>query len=89
MSVEHIAAAGNTEIPARLALESLGFELQCNDESAPEEVWVAVGHGLRLSAPSCLELLGLYCMRTQRGANWAASDAEVERTLSTRYPQTS
>ena len=87
MVLEQIFAAGNTEIPAQLTLESLGFELRCNDESAPEEVWVASGHGLQLSAPSCLELLGLYCMRTHRGADWAASDAEIERALSARYPQ--
>jgi hypothetical protein len=81
MSEEYIVASGNTEVPAQVALRDLGFDLIYQAEADAGGFWVALRPGLRLHAPSCLELLGLHCMRERRGPEWKASDADISQYL--------
>jgi hypothetical protein len=85
--MEHIAAAGNTEVPAFLALLKEGCRV--DRELVPEfgERWIAEKGDLRVSAESPLQVLGLYWMRRQRGPSWQAEDAEVEAFLKHFYPK--
>ncbi len=78
--MEQITAAGNTEIPAYLALLRFGFAVT-RTVNGEEENWVAEKTDLRLSAPTPLQLLGLYAMRQTRGSEWAASDDSIEEFL--------
>jgi hypothetical protein len=77
--MEQIAAAGNIEVPAYLALRQAGFD----DEN---EQWVAAKSDIKLIAESPLELLGLW-LRKERGANWKATGEEIEAFLRLFYPQ--
>lgn len=86
-----LTAAGNTEVPAYLALCELGFEV--NRESVEEgmiveevEWWVARREDEELSGGSPLEILGLYLMREVRGGNWMAEDGEIEAYVRRFYP---
>ena len=72
--VIHIAAAGNVEAPAYLTLLAQGFELHCD----PRGHWTAKKGDAAFSASSPLELLGLAAMYDARGAQWQASDAELD-----------
>jgi hypothetical protein len=78
--MEHITAAGNTEIPAFLALRMTGFTLS-TEESESGVRWIAKKRDLTLSGDSPLQLLGLLGLRKQRGADWKASDAEIDAFL--------
>jgi len=77
-----ISAAGNVEIPAILALEKKGAELISEKES---NMWTAVYLSNTYVAESPLELLGLIEMHSLRGADWQATDNEMERCV-TQYP---
>jgi hypothetical protein len=85
--MEHITAAGNTEIPAYLALLQEGCRV--HRELVPElgERWIAEKGDFRVSAESPLQVLGLYWMRKQRGLNWQAVDGEIEPFLKRFYPE--
>lgn len=84
--MEHITAAGNVEVPAFLALKQLGFALERKLISATSEMWIATKGDYSLSAPSTLEILGLYTMRATRGTVWKATDVEIDSYLGTYYP---
>jgi hypothetical protein len=73
----HIAAAGNVEAPAYLTLLAQGFELHCDSRGQ----WTAKKGDTAFSANSPLELLGLAAMYDARGAQWQASDAELDAFL--------
>jgi hypothetical protein len=77
---ERISAAGNTEVPAVLVLSHAGFEVSTN-ASHDDDQWIATKDDLTLIAASPLELLGLLMMRKERGADWKASDDEIEDFL--------
>jgi len=77
-----LTAAGNTEIPALLALEKKGAEITCEKES---NLWTAVYQMNTFIAESPLELLGLIEMYSVRGSEWEAKDTELER-CGTLYP---
>jgi len=81
MNNEFIVAAGNTEVPALLAIQALGFTTQCECHPDNEEWWIASKEDLRIEAASPLELLGLAAMRRERGPDWKASDEEIEKYL--------
>lgn len=76
----HIATAGNTVIPALLALEALGFTVSLNSEGErascrarrADEVYVA-------DDPVCL--LGLVKLVELRGWHWAATDTEISEAM--------
>lgn len=84
---EIISASGNTDVPAYLAIKSLGAEItrEMRDEEA--EWWIAVLYGCRFIAEGPLELLGLITMRRERGSNWKASDEQIEAFIETYYPE--
>jgi len=81
MAVERIAGAGNVLVPAYLALLSLGYEVRMERDRDGRETWSASGHELHLSASDPLELLGLHCLRTERGADWKAGEVEIRDFL--------
>ena len=86
--MENIIAAGNTEVPAFLALKATGFTLERDflDGNRERELWIARNEHFQLMAGSPLELLGLYAMRSQRGEAWKANDAEIKEYLRRFYP---
>ncbi len=77
-----IASAGNTEIPALLALEAKGYSVSCAEAGGG---WIAKNSVNEVIAESPLELLGLVEIIDFRGESWHAQDHEIERCLN-RYP---
>jgi hypothetical protein len=77
-----ITAAGNTEVPAYLALVAKGYQV-----SMTGDLWLAQKDQNFFSASGPLELLGLVAMAEIRGVNWRATDEEIEVFL-TKYPPT-
>lgn len=77
MSKFRIAAAGNTEIPAYLALLEKGYIVRW--ERLPEEraFWFAGKDDYELVAAGPLELLGIAAMVETRGPDWRATDEEI------------
>jgi hypothetical protein len=72
-SGETLAAAGNTVVPALLALEQQGWDL----ERSPESEWIASRNSRRIVADDPVQLLGLVAMRELRGRAWQASDNQI------------
>ena len=85
--MEHITSAGNTEVPAYLALLREGLRVERHSRGEFEELWVAVQDDLSLSGSSPLEALGLFYVRKQRGKNWKADDPEIDAFLHQFSPQ--
>jgi hypothetical protein len=85
MAQESIAAAGNTEVPAYLALIELGYSVDRIDKDG-EERWIAKKGTLQLMADCPLELLGLSLLRSERGPRWQASDSEIAEFLTRFHP---
>jgi hypothetical protein len=83
--MEYITVAGNTEVPAYLALRDLGFTITA-EKSEEGELWIATKGDLTFSAPSSLQLLGLITLRKERGRNWLAPDPEIDLFLKRFYP---
>lgn len=75
-----IVAAGNAETACVSVLEKFGFVVVTETNGDVEE-WVALRGDLHLRAESPVQLLELYSMRQDRGANRAPTDAEVEALL--------
>jgi hypothetical protein len=84
MAQESIAAAGNTEVPAYLALVKLGYSVERIDKDGAER-WIARKGTLQLIADHPLELLGLSLLRSERGSRWQASDDEIDGFLGRFY----
>ncbi|HKQ14322.1 MAG TPA: hypothetical protein VJT80_12885 [Steroidobacteraceae bacterium] len=78
MTSVQIAAAGNTEVPAYLALVARGFDVNCNHQS----VWIATKGEASFVADSPLQLLGVVAMFESRGPQWEASDEQIEEFMS-------
>lgn len=79
-----LAAAANTLIPAYLALLQRGLSVSRHPSlvtESEEEYWVAENADCRFIAEDPLMLLGLVALRETRGADWKASDEEIERFL--------
>jgi hypothetical protein len=85
MAQEIIAVAGNTEVPAYLALVELGYSVDRVDKDG-EGHWIAKKGTLQLMADCSLELLGLSLLRSERGPRWQASDDEIDEFLKRFYP---
>jgi hypothetical protein len=77
-----ITVAGNTEVPAHLALIAKGYQV-----SMTSDLWLAQKDQNFFSASGPLELLGLVAMAEIRGVNWRATDQEIEAFL-TKYTPT-
>jgi len=84
--MENITAAGNTEVPAYLALQQEGLKVERRLLENGTELWIASNESGQYSAPSPLELLGIYSMRQIRGGEWKASDDEIQTFLAAYYP---
>jgi hypothetical protein len=76
-----IVAAGNTTVPAFLALKAKGFEVRV-DRSGMRHRWIAETVDLKLIADNPLTLLGLVVLAESHGENWQASDAEIKQFMS-------
>lgn len=72
-----LAAAGNTEIPAILVLESKGYKIILSEAGD----WSAFQADNEFIASSPVELLGLVGIYSQRGAESKASDLDIQRCL--------
>ena len=83
--MEHIVAAGNTEVPAFLVLRAAGFTVSAATVGGNVQ-WTAKKSDLTLVGDSPLQLLGLYGIRKERGTAWKPSDAEIDAFLK-QYPQ--
>jgi hypothetical protein len=78
-----LADAGNTLVPAYLALLQRGLSV-CREPSAVTDsgmLWVAESAGHRFVAEDLVTLLGLVAIHQTRGPNWQASDEEIDRFL--------
>lgn len=77
-----LSAAGNTEVPAYLALKELGFVISVGETADGCHVWSAQKEELLLNGEGPLELLALVKLIECRGENWYASDTEIEEFVS-------
>jgi hypothetical protein len=73
-----ITAAGNTEVPAYLALIAKGYDVSHNVDG---DFWLARKGNDSFSADGPLMLLGLVAMVENRGTNWRAADQEIDAFL--------
>ncbi|WP_056773324.1 hypothetical protein [Terrabacter sp. Soil811] len=73
---QRIAQAGNTVVPALLAVESLGFAVKVIGTHVM--AWRGEEEYL---ADDAVALLGLIRLVEIRSWDWAASDAQIEETL--------
>lgn len=77
-----IISAANVEVPAILAIESLGFTIDARIISTEHEmVWTATGNGDEYVAEDPLSLLGLVKLLEVCGDNWQASDDDIAKYL--------
>ena len=74
-------AAGNTEVPAYLALIARGYEVSRVCRQGLDDDWVAKKGESSFMANSPVELLGVVTMIEVRGANWLATDQEIDEFL--------
>lgn len=74
-----IATAGNTLVPAYLALVAKGYTVTCNPaNNEAGELWQAVLGENTFIAEDTVTLLGLVALYENRGESWKASDAEID-----------
>jgi hypothetical protein len=71
-----ITHAGNTVVPALLALEKLGFEV-----SVEEGLIVATSENGRFVAADPVAVLGLIKLVETRSWDWSASDEQIDAAL--------
>jgi hypothetical protein len=75
-----LAAAGNTVVPALLALEELGFAVTVNP--GPEGSRCSAKRGSdEYVADDPVTVLGLVKLAEMKGSGWRASDQDVDNTL--------
>jgi hypothetical protein len=74
-----IAAAGNTVVPALLALEQLGFEVTIENRSTGQTT-IAIRGEEKYSADDPVTVLGLIKLIEVRTWQWNASDLVLEKT---------
>jgi chitodextrinase len=75
-----IIAAGNTMVPAILALEQLGFGLSIR-KTAAGQTFVATRAEETYSADDPVTLLGLVKLIEMRSWEWRPTDTQVDATL--------
>lgn len=71
-----IVQAGNTVVPALLAIESLGFDIEVRGDSV-----TARRDQDEYEAEDPVGLLGLIRLVEVRSWDWSASDAQIEEAL--------
>jgi hypothetical protein len=72
----HIVQAGNTVVPALLAVESLGFVVEVSGEN----VYARRGQE-EYRAEDPVSLLGIIWLVELRSWDWEASDAQIDEVL--------
>jgi len=82
-----IASAGNTEVPAYLALIANGYTVRVKrpESTSENELWFAENDRLEVIGDSPLELLALIKLFEARGPDWKAEDDEIDRFLERFY----
>jgi hypothetical protein len=78
--MKQIATAGNTVVPALLALEHLGFTVSVKRDG-PREIFQATCGEERYVADDPVGVLGLLKLVETRGWAWKAADAEIEEVM--------
>ena len=73
---QRIVQAGNTVVPALLAVESLGFAVEVNGDIA----YARRGQE-EYGAEDPVALLGLIRLVELRSWDWAASDEQIDETM--------
>ncbi len=73
-----LVAAGNVEVPAYLALKSLGFSISVKHKSETEKIWAAENQHHEFIGNSPLELLALVKLLEVRGSEWQATDSQID-----------
>ncbi len=81
-----IVAAGNTVVPAYLALLEKGYQVSCSPAGERKELWRAWNSDDEFIAEDPLTLLGLITLHEIRGANWQAPDREIDAYFERFYP---
>lgn len=79
-----LASAGNVVVPAYLVLLAKGYAVE-REAIDDREVWRASKGADEFIADSPLELLGVVVVSEERGADWQASDQEIQDFLR-RFP---
>jgi len=79
VSQKRITAAGNTVVPALLALEQLGFQVDVRESSAGEIV-VASRDNEEYVADDPVAVLGLIKLIELRQWTWKATNQEIDIT---------
>ena len=82
--MNHIFAAGNTVVPAVLALEALGFKVEVT-QVAEIPMCRATRGAESYAAEDPVTVLGLVRLVEIRGWDWGATDAEIDATFQ-RFP---
>lgn len=72
----NISPAANTVVPAILALQAAGFQVQVEEHTI-----TATSSAGRFMAEDPVAVLGLITLVELRGPDWSASDEEIEDTL--------
>jgi len=75
-----ITTAGNTVVPALLALEGLGFTVSV-ERVAGREVFSAVRGDETFTGDDPVTVLGLVKLVEARGWTWRAGDADLQRVM--------
>jgi hypothetical protein len=75
-----IHAAGNTVVPALLALEQLGFDVVVHNNSTGQSV-VAVRGGEQYAGDDPVAVLGLIKLIEVRTWAWRPADSEIDTTM--------
>jgi hypothetical protein len=78
--MKSISAAGNTVVPALLALEGLGFEVSFERVGGRDLVRAARGDETYV-ADDPVAVLGLVKLVEMRGWQWGAADSDVQRIM--------
>ena len=75
-----IAQAGNTVVPAILALEEMGMVIDVRDDQV-----IATSPAVQFIADDPVAVLGLVRLLELRGADWMAKDEDIAAALG-RFP---
>jgi len=76
-----IAGAGNVVVPAFLTLRQRGYTVRCEKAADGKQTWFADSTTVELQDDDLLTVLALASIAETRGAQWHASDAEIEKFL--------
>ena len=83
--MRHISAAGNTVVPALLALEALGFRVDITGDGERPTSRATRGDEVYV-ADDPVSLLGLVKLVEIRGWNWTPEDSEFHATMQRYSP---